>query len=239
MTRPRLLDLFCGPGGATVGYQRAGFDVVGVDIERWECYPGDQWEADAFAVLRGEIEGLAQFDAIHASPPCHAFSSVTASVRASKAGSIRRLKDYPDLLGPTIEALAATGKPWVVENVPGAPGPWDVTLCGTMFGLPVRRHRLFKFGGWNGPWMPPMACNHGLTDPAAASYYGSKQRRALGIRQVEAERALLDAMGLNWVPVYAYENRVQPGSIEGIPPAYTEWIGSQLIAFLVAKVARP
>jgi DNA (cytosine-5)-methyltransferase 1 len=227
--RPILLDLFCGPGGATEGYRRAGFDVVGVDIEPWDCYPGEQFQADAMAVLRGEVPGLEpwEFDAIHASPPCHAYSVARHFIEA-RAGY---MPDYPDLYGPVVEALRLTGAPFVVENVPKAPASSSVTLCGTMFGLPVRRHRIFEYGGWEGPWMAPASCNHKLSEVTPVPYTAGVVGR-FGMKWPEIERAYLDAMGLDWVPVYAYAGREQKGALEAIPPAYTEWIGRSLVEAL-------
>src|SRR5215472_2155359 len=113
MTRPRLLDLFCGAGGATKGYQRAGFHVTGVDIEPQPRYCGDEFiQADALEVL-ADLEFLAGFDVIHASPPCQAYS------RTQRFHNVRH--DHPDLLPPTRARLIASGLPYVIENVEGAP----------------------------------------------------------------------------------------------------------------------
>jgi DNA (cytosine-5)-methyltransferase 1 len=127
MTRPRIADLFCKAGGAGMGYYRAGFDVVGVDIEPQPRYPFEFVQADA---LTFDLDG---FDAYHASPPCQGFSAMK---RATKV-------EHADLLTPTRARLLATGRPFVLENVEGAPlhEPWK--LCGTQFGLKTRRHRLF------------------------------------------------------------------------------------------------
>ena len=122
MNRPRLLDLFSGAGGAAVGYHRAGFDVVGVDIEPQPHYPFEFHQADAMTFPSSG------FDAIHASPPCQAFS-----IAAKYKGTAGRHKD---LLTPTRTRLQAAGLPWVIENVPGAPMRADYLLCGCMFGLP-------------------------------------------------------------------------------------------------------
>src|SRR5450755_54617 len=115
--RPRLLDLFCGAGGAAMGYHRAGFDVVGVDNRPQPRYPFEFIQADALEFLRSvvslDILGV-RYDAIHASPPCHAFSTVSSRSR-------RNANEYPDLIAPTRERLLATGLPYVIENVIGAP----------------------------------------------------------------------------------------------------------------------
>jgi len=131
MRKPRLLDLFCGAGGAAKGYQRAGFYVVGVDIKAQPRYCGDEfYQADA---LTYPLEG---FDAYHASPPCQGYSRMR---------HLPWLKDrkYPMLIDSVREQLKSTGKPWIIENVMDAhlPAGW---LCGTMFGLPFYRHRSFE-----------------------------------------------------------------------------------------------
>ena len=114
--RPRLLDLFCGAGGATMGYHRAGFDVVGVDIAPQPNYPFNFVQDDSShpagrcAAALVPDWGIA---AIHASPPCQSYTR--------SGGRVARDGRHPDLLGPTRELLEATGLPWVIENVPGAP----------------------------------------------------------------------------------------------------------------------
>lgn len=131
---PKLLDLYCGAGGATRGYQQAGFHVTGVDIAAQPNYCGDVFimgDAVEYARHYG-----ANFDVIHASPPCQAFSLT------------HRINDlvYPDLIAPTREVLNYTGRPWVMENVVGAPLLTPTLLCGAMFGLRTYRHRLFEPG---------------------------------------------------------------------------------------------
>jgi DNA (cytosine-5)-methyltransferase 1 len=135
--RPRILDLFCGAGGAGMGYHRAGFDVVGVDLAPQPHYPFEFSQSDALAWLDYPLTLGLRFDAIHASPPCQAYSAMSAC-RPGLADQ------YPDLVAPTRELLEATGLPYVIENVPRAPLRDPVTLCGHMFGLPLYRHRLFE-----------------------------------------------------------------------------------------------
>lgn len=132
--RPLLLDLFSGAGGAAVGYHRAGFDVVGVDIEPQPDYPFRFYRHDALQFL---AEHARLFDAVHASPPCQHYC------RTNRGNSGNHLA-YPDLVADIRRALERTALPYVIENVPGAPLHDPVTLCGEMFGLRVIRHRLFE-----------------------------------------------------------------------------------------------
>jgi hypothetical protein len=191
--KPRLLDLFCCAGGAGMGYDRAGFDVVGVDVAPQPHYPFEFHQADAMTF---PLDG---FDAIHASPPCQHYANVTLWRGSAD--------NHPDLLPPMLERLAASGLPWIVENVPGAPLRPDYILCGSMFGLPIRRHRWFQtsWGGYE--FHPP--CHHRPTDLAFMH---------------KGERAYADAMGCTWMS--AVEAR------EAIPPAYTEYLGNRLLAHL-------
>lgn len=235
MTRPRLLDLFCGAGGAAVGYWRAGFDVVGVDINPQPHYPFDFEQRDAFDALDAFAYRQPEFAAIHASPPCQAFTTMRVMPNA---------RDHADLLTPTRERLLASGVPWVIENVPGAPmeaGPPSlftsiagVTLCATMFGLnngvyESRRHRLFESSV---PLAQP-SCRHRLP---VVGFYGdharTRQRTVDGHRDRggdivgDAKKLPLvrDLMGIDWMTWD--EARL------AIPPAYTEFIGAQLLASL-------
>jgi SAM-dependent methyltransferase len=187
--RVRLLDLFCGAGGAAVGYARAGFEVVGVDIEPQPNYPFEHHGADAMTF---PLEG---FDAIHASPPCQHYAPVTRWRGSAD--------NHPDLLQPTIDRLEAAGVPYVVENVPFAPMAPDLILCGSMFGLPVRRHRWF-LTSWQQAWMT-QPCAHRAEDYSFD--HGGKQ----------PESVYRDAMGCEWMTVAESRN--------AIPPAYCAFIG--------------
>lgn len=186
---PRLLDLFCGAGGAGMGYHLAGFEVTGVDIEPQDHYPFEFHQADAMTF---PLDG---YDAIHASPPCQHYAPVTRWRG--------RAEDHPDLLLPTIERLKAHGVPWVVENVPFAPIAPDFVLCGSLFDIPVRRHRWF-LAEWAKFELIP-SCRHANLLPFMH----------------KGERAYADAMGCQWMT-----NRE---AREAIPPAYTDWIGRRLI----------
>src|SRR4051794_5410435 len=151
MSRPRLLDLFCGAGGAARGYQRAGFHVVGVDNRPQPRYAGDEFvQADAL-----EWDDFDGFDAVHASPPCQLWAE----------GSRWHGNSHPDLITPLRPLLEQSGLPYIIENVPEAPLRRDVVLCGTQFGLQaegfeVRRHRAFELNWPLGTLVPP--CQHQL-----------------------------------------------------------------------------
>lgn len=135
MSKPRILDLFCGAGGAAMGYSRAGFDVVGVDVVAQPNYPFAFTQADALEVLDGWDLAHMGFMAVHASPPCPAHSSLNGWSGESTS---------PDMIPETRELLKATGLPYVIENVEGAPLVNPVRICGQALGLRVRRHRLFE-----------------------------------------------------------------------------------------------
>ena len=220
--KPRLLDLFCGAGGATRGYQQAGFYVVGVDIEPQPNYCGDEFvQMDALVALVG-IDGFDEaFDAIHASPVCHDWSPLASVTGTNGTGK---------LLLNTLDALRHQALPWIVENVSGAPlpnqsdlfGRHGVELCGTMFGLKVIRHRLFEAS------FPLSAPQHGshvgeFYAPAGHGDPNWKRRDAnphlSGKGYADRCRA---AMGIGWM------NRDELA--QAIPPAYTEWLGRQLLA---------
>lgn len=209
MSRPVLLDLFCGAGGAAVGYHRAGFDVVGVDTRPQPRYPFPFVQSDALTYLAecGEL-----YSAIHASPPCQRFTSGAHGFA------------WPDLVTPTRDLLVAVGKPWVIENVPGAllAGP---TLCGTQFeGLRVIRHRTFEPGGFEIPSLPH--------SPAHPRVYTTRRNTDLppGDRYTQvtgggncslAEASA--AMGVDWT-VHKVELN------EMVPPDYTAYVGEFLMA---------
>jgi DNA (cytosine-5)-methyltransferase 1 len=217
---PRLLDLFCGAGGAAMGYSRAGFEVVGVDIKPQPRYPFEFWQEDALEVLvdvfermRGDFTGGGPFDAIHASPPCQAYSVATRD----KTG-------HPDLVAETRELLEKTGLPYVIENVPGAPMQNYVVLCGSSFGLKVRRHRLFET---NWPLMV-MPCSHGMQGQPVGVYGGGTGKSQKRGRKVMSSAEALEVMEMPWA------NRA--GATQAIPPAYTEFIGQQLLEHIRVTV---
>lgn len=213
---PRLLDLFCGAGGAAMGYARAGFEVVGVDINPQPHYPFEFIEADAIELLdlwqRHRL--FDDFDAIHASPPCQDHSSLSAMWADHGTGW---------MLAETVERVKATGLPWVVENVVGPDvhmDGWWFTLCGSSFGLAVRRHRRF---GSNLLMLPP-SCRHQEQDTVVGVYGhpGGSSTRDGDTRSGTA--GWRKAMGIDWM--------TGKELAQAIPPAYTEWIGQQLMAAL-------
>lgn len=208
MGRPLLLDLFCGAGGCSEGYRRAGFDVVGVDIDPQPRYPFDLVRADAMSF---PLDG---FDAIHASPPCQDHSSLRSLAGDHGTGW---------MLLATIERLRASGLPWVVENVATAAVPeWPnvVQLCGSMFGLGVRRHRIFATS-W---FMLAPGCHHKRGDRQPVGVYGVGGGGSMtrGYKGTLTESR--EAMGIDWM------NRAEIS--QAIPPAYTEWIGERLSGHL-------
>lgn len=206
----RLLDLFCGAGGAGMGYARAGFEVIGVDIAPQPNYPFTFIRDDALELL-ADPDALSAYDAIHASPTCQSRARVTAWTG--------RREDHPDTLTPTLLRLSILEQPWVVENVPEATRLGDLRadfrLCGTEFGLNVRRHRDFQIGNWSSFQLQhPCRCRRNrLLVP-----FGHKN-----------ERAFADAMGCGWMT--NLEGR------QAIPPAYTQFIGEQLLAHLAVEAA--
>lgn len=218
--RPRILDVCCCAGGAGYGYWLAGFDVVGIDIDPQPNYPFDFVQGDALELL-ADPEFLAQFDAVHASPPCQAYSPLNAY----------NGKDYPDLVAPVRALLVASGLPYVIENVPQAPLLAPVTLCGAMFGLRVYRHRDFETSfELAGPPHPAHAArcarNGYLPRPGQfMSVHGGKHSEAW------RRRAAVE-MGTPWT-------RTIREVCESIPPAYTAWIGAQLIHLPPPKLAVP
>ena len=219
--RPRLLDLFCGAGGAAMGYHRAGFDVVGVDAQPMKRFPFEFIQADATTF---PLDG---FDAIHASPPCQAYS-ITKHTHD---------KPHPELVEPIRAALKASGKPYVIENVVGAPLHNPITLCGTMFdltahdtdGFPLylRRHRLFESSE---PITAKGKCRCSefrATGWRVGGVYGggsSDKDHAKFVRRggyTPHNTVRRELMGIDWMT----QNQLS----QAIPPAYTEYIGAQLL----------
>lgn len=225
--RPRLLDAFCGGGGASVGYSRAGFDVVGIDKAAMPSYPLlDLVLGDALPWL-ADPEFLADFDVITASPPCKLYTSMRG--RSAKTAEHLRTGWDAGLLDATRQALIASGKPYVIENVVGAPLRSPVMLCGSMFGLGLdgavlRRHRLFESNVDLGR-APVDACA-GRRVVGVYGTGGAWTRTAPGGGGVKVSGAqAATALGVDWTSNQAVLSQM-------IPPAFTEWIGGQLISVL-------
>jgi len=237
--KPALLDLFCGGGGASRGYQEAGFCVFGVDIKPQPRYIGcgfHQGDALEYCAAHGH-----EFDAIHASPPCQKFSAMTNGRWKDRA------TEHLDLVDPVRELLISLGKPYVIENVVGAPLRQPLLLCGTMFGLQtdhgsqLLRHRLFELS-W-GFEFSPSTCLH--KSGSAIGVYGGGQNPArkrvpsvigvYGLTGGTSKRSgksgfgvddRRTAMGIEWM--------TNKELSQAIPPAYTEYIGGQLLQHLEA-----
>lgn len=206
----RLLDLFCGAGGSAVGYHQAGFDeIVGVDIRPQQHYPFTFVLGDAlFPPL-----DMSTFDLIHASPPCQAYSSSTPDPTR-----------HPRLINPTRE-LMDSGRPWIIENVPGSWIRGDYMLCGSMFGLAsstglqLRRHRYFEVSWIPNALGPVCAHTPGRTISVVGDGTTSGNRKTLGRNVSITERR--EAMGIDWSD--------RRGLSEAVPPAYTRYLGEQFL----------
>ncbi|MFJ5109349.1 SAM-dependent methyltransferase [Streptomyces sp. NPDC088551] len=218
--RPRLLDAFCCSGGMAMGFHLAGFDVVGVDIEPQPDYPFAFVQADAVDFIR---EHGAEFDLVHGSPPCQAWTPLNAYNH----------KTYPELIAPARDAMRSTGRPYIIENVEAARGELidPVMLCGPMFGLNVYRHRLFETGGFT--LTPPQHPAHKRLC-VRNGYLPTSERPFMTItggRHSKAwQRAAANAMGTPWITTIR-------GVCEAIPPAYSQWIGTRYMATLEGSAA--
>jgi len=207
--KPKLLDLFAGAGGCSMGYHRAGFEVVGVDINFQKNYPFEFHQADA---MHFPLDG---FDVIHASPPCQKYSVICKGMNTTEG--------RPDLIDWMRLRLIQSGKHYVIENVVGAPLDSPVMLCGSMFslgtagGLWLRRHRLFE----SSFPLPQLECSHpggvsiGVYGNGTNKWHRDKLGRCVS---VDEQR---EAMGIDWMP--------RSSLSQSIPPAYTKWIGRQIM----------
>jgi DNA (cytosine-5)-methyltransferase 1 len=226
--KPRLLDLFCGAGGCAVGYHRAGFDVIGVDIEPQPNYPFEFLQMDALLAVKTAWFRSEDFAAIHASPPCQAYLNL-----GGVNGALGRESRHPDMIAPTRDLLQAAGLPYVIENVPDARSELrdPVRVCGSSFGLSVRRHRLFEA---NFPVMVP-PCAHHLQREAKfwTGWRPNGEERKATVVQVYGNAGGREewpaAMGIDWM--------THDELAEAIPPAYTEHIGHYLMAEITARAA--
>jgi DNA (cytosine-5)-methyltransferase 1 len=204
----KLLDLFCGAGGASMGYARAGFEVTGMDIKHGKRYPFEYIRKD---VMELRPEDLDEYDVIHASPPCQTFS-VTRHLRNAQGKTTSK----QDLLAQVRSLLVVSGKLYVIENVKGAPLIDAVQLCGSAFGLKVRRHRLFES---NVP-LKGTGCHHKQQGKPVGIYGSMRDEIPGGGHTAKNMSEAKDAMGIEWM--------IWSELVEAIPPAYTHHIGLQL-----------
>jgi DNA (cytosine-5)-methyltransferase 1 len=208
------IDLFCCAGGASTGLRRAGFTVVGVDIAAQPRYPFQFHQADAMTY---PLDG---FDFVWASPPCQQFCALNGR---------EDLSHYPDLIAPIRARLIASGKPFVIENVPGAPVRRDLMLCGAMFGLRSYRHRYFE-------------CSFPVPQPEHPKHRVRVNRRGENRRAHWATGGFLtitgdvgtycgpEAMGIDWMSGAEMS--------EAIPPAYAEYIGKAALKSMGGVIGR-
>lgn len=224
MKANRIADLFCGAGGAGMGLHRAGLDVVGFDINPQPHYPFEFHQQDALTV------DLSGFDAVWASPPCQAYIQRNKNLDTK----------HPKLIEPTIEYLEVSGKPYIIENVLGQPLEASLMLCGTMFGLKVLRHRYFRTS-FPAP-LAPASCSHvgsvSTGEYAAVYAYGGKgPRHVIDGRRVREASPTSDgpewddAMDIDWMNKYELS--------QAIPPAYSEFIGRQLLQHMGVPAPAP
>lgn len=220
MRRPRLLDLFCGAGGAGMGYSQAGFDVVGVDINPQPHYPFEFIQADCMTL---GPRFLRSFDAIHASPPCQRYTRKPAAWGRARKNEI----EHPDLLPRIADDLECVWQmdrvPHVIENVMGAAMRQDLMLCGTMFGLRIIKHRQFQMT-FDCP-APDAKCNHvDVYNPWSGKGRSAAEHRA--------------AQDTPWIPQCGGASRKKgvTGDVNNaIPPAYTQFIGAAMMNHLLAS----
>lgn len=220
--KPRLLDLFCGAGGAAMGYYRAGFDVTGVDIKPQPHYPFEFVQADALEYCAAHGH---EFDVIHASPPCQAYTGMR-NITISRFGAA---PEHPDLVDDTRRALRATGRHWIIENVQNSPIDTHIILCGVSLGLPeLARHRHFE----SDLLLFAQPCAHRSVPYTIGVYGDVPDGRRVSYPQFRLSRiakGLPEAsrvMGIDWMTWDEIKL--------AIPPAYTEYIGRQLLQQLEA-----
>lgn len=226
----RLLDLFCCEGAGAVGYHRAGFDVVGVDITRQRRYPFEFRQADALDVL-ADVDYVRTFDVVHASPPCQAYSITRHSHSV----------EHPALVEPTRAALIEAGVPWVMENVPGAPLLNATVLCGAAFGLTtvdddgtplvLRRHRLFE----SSHLLLAAACacaEYRALGYTVGGVYGGGSPDRSHAKQVR--RGGYTPSKARMAELIGCDHLTGHGLSQSIPPAYTEALGGQMMTHLSA-----
>jgi DNA (cytosine-5)-methyltransferase 1 len=206
----KLLDLYCGVGGASVGYAQAGFEVHGVDLKHGKRYPFTYTRANVLDVLQDD-SFIQQFDVIHASPPCQTHS-ITQHLRNAQGNTTSKI----DLIPETRAALIASGKRYIIENVPGSPLINPIQLCGSSFGLKVRRHRLFE----SNMVLQGSVCDH-KTQGRPVGVYGSlNDEIPKGGKTAATINDARIAMEMPWA--------IWTELVEAIPPAYTRYLGLQI-----------
>jgi DNA (cytosine-5)-methyltransferase 1 len=205
----KLLDLFCGVGGASAGYTAAGFDVTGIDLKHGKRYPYIYIKGNVSDYLNNQY--LQQFDVIHASPPCQTHS-ITQHLRNAQGKSTNKIDMIPEVR----EALIASGVPYIIENVPGSPLIDPVQLCGSSFNLKVRRHRLFE----SNIKLKGSICNHKAQGKPVGVYGSLNDEIPGGGHTAKTLQQARLAMGIEWA--------LWGELVEAIPPIYTEYLGKQI-----------
>jgi DNA (cytosine-5)-methyltransferase 1 len=206
----KLLDLYCKAGGASRGYALAGFEVTGVDIKKQKRYPYKFIQGDCLELMQ-DTNYLKSFDVIVASPPCQTHS-ITQHLRNAQGKSTDKI----DLIPQTRAALMSSGKPYVIENVPGAPLLQPVQLCGSSFDLKVRRHRLFE----SNVKIVGSICNHKKQGRPVGIYGSMKDEIPGGGHTAKSIEQAREAMGIDWM--------IWSELVEAIPPNYTKYLGDQI-----------
>ena len=226
----KCLDLYCKAGGAAKGYNMAGFEVIGVDIESQPNYPYEFIQADALEVLKNK-DFIRQFDFIHASPPCQFHSKAKGLSKARNGG---KYGNHFDLIPATRELLKATGKPYVIENVAGSTLINPIKSYGSQFkNLYTQRERWFES---NIPLVEPETPKSKMKTPSAGNGIGEDGSISIcgngGVRGLNAKQIVLywgfALGGIDWM--------TREELAEAIPPAYTEYIGKQIIDYLNSKI---
>jgi DNA (cytosine-5)-methyltransferase 1 len=212
--KPKLLDLYCKAGGASMGYHLAGFEVVGIDNKKQKRYPFEFIQADALEVLQ-DIDYLKSFDVLAGSPPCQTHS-ITQHLRNAQG----KTTDKIDLIPQTREGFIKSGKPYIIENVPGSPLVNPVVVCGSSFNLKVRRHRLFE----SNLELTGSVCDHKTQGRPVGIYGSMRDEIPNGGRTAKSIEQAREAMGIDWM--------IWGELVEAIPPIYTKYLGEQIISQL-------
>ena len=206
----KLLDLFCGAGGASYGYAKAGFEVTGIDLKHGKRYPFDYIRGDVMDYIT-DMDFLRSFNVIHASPPCQTFSA-TKHLRNAQGKSTSKL----DLVEPVRNALIESGIPYIIENVEGAPLINPVLVCGSAFELKVRRHRLFE----SSLALVGTKCDHKKQGKPVGIYGSMRDEIPNGGHTAKTMAEANEAMGIDWM--------IWGELVESIPPVYTAFLGLQI-----------